>query len=151
MNDALAKSIDQIDLAFLRQEYCERFGRNDCDFDEASKHLKTFFKVVSHTNVPLAMTSKQADDLWHTFILFTPQYRAFCARFFGKYVDHQPHTNATPVPALAFLNWFEALEDEVGSIDEFWLRDLPVHVQRSLIEKKIPDVTALKWSGWTGA
>ena len=32
------------------------------------------------------------DDMWHTFILFTPAYTAFCGEQFGRYLHHQPLT-----------------------------------------------------------
>ncbi len=30
------------------------------------------------------------DQLWHAFVLNTKLYRAFCDRFFGRYIDHDP-------------------------------------------------------------
>jgi hypothetical protein len=30
------------------------------------------------------------DRLWHSFILHTKLYRAFCERHFGRYIDHDP-------------------------------------------------------------
>ncbi len=30
------------------------------------------------------------DKLWHAFVLNTKLYRAFCDRFFGRYIDHDP-------------------------------------------------------------
>ena len=30
------------------------------------------------------------DDMWHTFILFTPAYVAFCFENFGTYLHHEP-------------------------------------------------------------
>ena len=32
------------------------------------------------------------DEMWHTFILFTVDYRRFCERYLGGYVDHYPTT-----------------------------------------------------------
>jgi hypothetical protein len=32
----------------------------------------------------------ELDELWHTFILFTPAYVEFCFRFFGSYLHHAP-------------------------------------------------------------
>jgi hypothetical protein len=33
------------------------------------------------------------DEMWHTFILFTPDYFKFCEEHFGYYVHHMPSTN----------------------------------------------------------
>src|SRR5690349_874928 len=32
---------------------------------------------------------KHLDNLWHTFILHTRDYHAFCMRFFGEYLHHE--------------------------------------------------------------
>ncbi len=34
--------------------------------------------------------SRVVDDLWHEFILFTRLYGAFCQRYFGRMIHHQP-------------------------------------------------------------
>jgi hypothetical protein len=32
------------------------------------------------------------DEMWHTFVLFTKDYAAFCERYFGHFVHHVPTT-----------------------------------------------------------
>lgn len=39
--------------------------------------------------IPLQMNSA-VDPLWHAFIINTKLYRAFCDKFYGKYIDHDP-------------------------------------------------------------
>lgn len=34
------------------------------------------------------------DEGWHTFILFTREYREFCLVHFGRFIDHVPTTDA---------------------------------------------------------
>ncbi|MDI1479264.1 hypothetical protein [Polyangium sp. y55x31] len=34
------------------------------------------------------------DEMWHCFLLFTQDYVAFCFRFFGQFIHHQPVTLA---------------------------------------------------------
>ena len=41
------------------------------------------------------MHSLSVDEAWHQFVLFTAEYSAFCARYFGKYRHHAP-SNAPP-------------------------------------------------------
>ncbi len=31
------------------------------------------------------------DEMWHTFVLFTKDYQAFCYRYFGHFVHHVPN------------------------------------------------------------
>ena len=38
---------------------------------------------------PIQMV-ESIDRLWHAFVLNTKLYRAFCDRFFGRYIDHDP-------------------------------------------------------------
>jgi|SoiMethySBSTD1v2_1073268.scaffolds.fasta_scaffold266525_4 hypothetical protein len=46
--------------------------------------------------IPLAQRDRpiqmveSIDKLWHAFVLNTKLYRAFCDRFFGRYIDHDP-------------------------------------------------------------
>jgi hypothetical protein len=34
------------------------------------------------------------DEMWHTFVLFTREYHAYCQRVFGRYIHHTPRTMA---------------------------------------------------------
>lgn len=34
---------------------------------------------------------KEIDDMWHTFLLFTQDYWAFCNKYFGKFLHHVPN------------------------------------------------------------
>ena len=36
------------------------------------------------------MHSLAVDEAWHQFVLFTAEYSAFCARYFGRYRHHAP-------------------------------------------------------------
>jgi len=38
--------------------------------------------------------SARIDLAWHYFILFTRDYRDFCDKFFGRFIDHQPRHQA---------------------------------------------------------
>src|SRR5205823_112792 len=98
------EDFDQYDIRFLERKFCEEFDYSRTDFEVAVEGLNTFFSLIRDNPGPLAVSRRRVDDLWHTFILFTPQYREFCTRYFGKYVDHQPNTPATPVPPEAFFN-----------------------------------------------
>jgi hypothetical protein len=40
--------------------------------------------------VPLFNEAYAIDLMWHTFLLFTEDYAAFCARYFGFFVHHRP-------------------------------------------------------------
>jgi hypothetical protein len=40
----------------------------------------------------------QIDEMWHTFLLFTPDYAAFCERYFGFFLHHVPAGDEEEVP-----------------------------------------------------
>lgn len=47
-----------------------------------------------------AMTPELAkiDEMWHTFVLFTPDYADFCERYFGFFLHHVPTDDAADEP-----------------------------------------------------
>lgn len=46
------------------------------------------------------------DNMWHTFLLFTPDYFKFCEKYFGGYLHHQPNTSNKPMPKKQFEKEF---------------------------------------------
>lgn len=45
------------------------------------------------------------DLAWHYFVLFTKDYRDFCDRYFGRFIDHQPgHQAETKAQTLQQIN-----------------------------------------------
>jgi len=64
------------------------------------------------------------DYMWHTFILFTKEYTAFCQQYFGHYLHHQPTTKAEKERFSALSEdeqlaeitaTFDAIQDELDS------------------------------------
>jgi hypothetical protein len=47
------------------------------------------------------------DEMWHTFLLFTPAYDAFCRTHFGRYIHHQPElgTGDDPPPLDEYVQF----------------------------------------------
>lgn len=54
--------------------------------------LKDYFimGVCAYPNGSIAMPSHIVDQLWHTFLIFTPDYTSFCQKAFGYYFHHIP-------------------------------------------------------------
>ena len=54
--------------------------------------LKRWLILAGDTNDGdgLGMMSAEVDNLWHTFLLFTKEYQAFCNDMFGKFIHHCP-------------------------------------------------------------
>src|SRR5262245_45645941 len=56
-----------------------------------ARALRQFFLAYFKSGYRrVAMPSKVADDLWHEFILFTREYKAFCEAAFGNFLHHTP-------------------------------------------------------------
>lgn len=55
--------------------------------------VKRFLYLCATTKESLS-PSKAIDDGWHLFILHTADYAAFCTRYLGRFIHHQPFTRA---------------------------------------------------------
>lgn len=104
------EKIDQFNFGILRERYLDSTSDSEGGFNEAVAEFKKFLKLIARTDKPLAVLSRRVDELWHTFIIFTPQYRKFCEETFGEFIDHQPHTFQFKVPIEAIINIREEYE-----------------------------------------
>ncbi|RJQ89707.1 glycine-rich domain-containing protein [Amycolatopsis panacis] len=65
-----------------------------------------FLATCAHATEPLA-PSDTVDIGWHTFILYTREYAAFCDRVAGRFIHHEPAdtgvipVNRTPVDSMS--------------------------------------------------
>nr|VFK16557.1 MAG: hypothetical protein BECKLPF1236B_GA0070989_109713 [Candidatus Kentron sp. LPFa] len=146
-------SIQETDFSFVREktsryiehETTERFRHAECEF-------KKFLTLVKFGQGPLAIPSSAVDEIWHAFILYTPQYRQFCEEVFGFFVDHQPNSVETPVPTSAISNFYAEYEKHFGQPDPIWFEDFDEETASLLRGKSVPEwfSTQYKWSGWPG-
>lgn len=69
------------------------FNYTDEDMCIIEKEFKRFMVMsVLLEDKGIGMYSKDIDNLWHSFILFTKEYATFCDRFNGKFIHHVPET-----------------------------------------------------------
>lgn len=93
---------------------------NDLSIEEKLQLIETalmdYFSIFldSNNKAFYNFPSIVADDLWHTFLLFTVDYREFCLKSFGKVIDHEPHTDKEPQKAhfTNLLNTFIVLKNK---------------------------------------
>lgn len=92
-----------------------RFARdykvNENDALRVFKETKQFLYDCSKSAKPLTPPSKEVDQMWHTFILFTKDYAAFCLKHFGKFIHH------TPIALSAGCNSDQGGSQEDGGMD----------------------------------
>lgn len=77
------------------------------------------------------MCSKDVDNLWHSFILFTIHYASFCDTYNGKFIHHIPETDEHKTPQqlaedrenfCAFIKRYEdTFKEEIHPV---WLLDM---------------------------
>lgn len=82
----LALSYENIDII---TKFCSEY---DVEHELAKEYfieVKKFLFLCANTTDRLA-PSFEIDKIWHTFILFTKDYRQYCMHFLGKYIDHVP-------------------------------------------------------------
>lgn len=82
------------------------------------------------------------DEMWHTFVLFTLDYRRFCMRFFGYYLNHAPATRAEKEKVKAEIQ---------ADPDAYWAKQEALNEARfSYIYDHLGEETLVKWfSEWT--
>lgn len=87
--------------------------------------------VHKDSKMGCGMYSKDVDNLWHTFLLFTKEYAAFCRDHAGFFIHHVPEIEGprsvekrqeAQQDFLAFIENYEtAFNEEVNPI---WLLDV---------------------------
>ncbi|HAT1994831.1 TPA: hypothetical protein ACT9MM_001425 [Legionella pneumophila] len=99
-------------LSYRNKNVLERYTMdypNNClTSEEAFQELMKFFwlslkhkaeKLCAPTNTELDFICgihsemKEIDDMWHTFLLFTKDYAAFCKNYLDIFFHHSPTTN----------------------------------------------------------
>ncbi|MFE0021331.1 glycine-rich domain-containing protein [Amycolatopsis sp. NPDC059021] len=64
----------------------------DMDHELASRitdQALAFLGTCAVSTVPLS-PSAQVDIGWHTFLMYTREYREFCTKMAGRFIDHEP-------------------------------------------------------------
>ncbi len=78
-------------------KFLERF---DIPFEEAAdlfEETKKWLWLATVEDHPVMMITNDLillDEMWHTFVLFTREYAEFCTKHLGRFVHHQPTTQA---------------------------------------------------------
>jgi hypothetical protein len=97
---------------------------------ELKKYL-ALSAVKTKEDLGTGMFSHDVDNLWHAFILFTPEYAEFCNNYIGHFIHHAPEINEHRSPEQqeearkdfqAFVkNYEETFGEEVHAI---WFLDM---------------------------
>jgi hypothetical protein len=77
----------------LKKRYMSERDKTEQEFQLVQLALKDWFSIFAgNTNRTqfFDFPSKEVDELWHMFILFTKDYREFCQNYIGQFLDHVP-------------------------------------------------------------
>ena len=72
------------------------------------------------------MYSRDVDNLWHTFILFTKEYSDFCQKHYGRYLHHVPrieNTKTEETKVNRFQVFLDRYESLFGDVHPIWFLD----------------------------
>jgi len=121
-------------LSYKNDDIIKKFcSEHRIDYSLAEEYfseLKKFLYLCSNSNETLA-PSQEIDKIWHTFILFTKEYRLYCLNYLGKLVDHAPQVNKPTSSSENYLintiNIYEyvfgELKNNIWQIDFYNNRD----------------------------
>ena len=73
----------------LVDKYVRDYGVSQSDTFEHFEEVKKFLAVCASDRSRSFAPSKALDEMWHTFVLFTPDYHQFCS-LLGGYIHHRP-------------------------------------------------------------
>jgi hypothetical protein len=131
-------------LSFQNANVLSRYARdyptNHLSAEEALSELIKFFwlsdlhqkEKASNPDPSLDFTCmmheemRELDDMWHTFLLFTKEYHAFCRSYFGYFIHHSPFT-----------------EEDKRRVNDRYMIDLERFL--SYLYDKLGQETVMKW------
>lgn len=80
------------------RRFREQFPVSEREANDIFRQLKKWLWLCASSPNPgrLAITDQllMIDEMWHTFLMYTREYHAFCTRSFGKFLHHAPTTTA---------------------------------------------------------
>ena len=120
----LVTSLDNFEAHYL-QEKLLKDGKFESpeQYQEAFTEFKKYVALSEICEKKMSMMSKEVDEVWHQFILFTPQYHKFCKEMLGGYFHHIPKTSLTPLNPKGRENFFESYKEVFGEVPKIWAED----------------------------
>lgn len=108
-------------LGYQHPRLLERYAAdNGVSRDVAAERFEAFkqFMIVCAMKPGPKVTSDPIDSVWHSFLLFTSDYRAFCTDYLGRFINHEPFEQPNP---SAYLETRAFTEQLFGTLDSrFW-------------------------------
>jgi len=117
---SLPRSFSDV-MAYQNERVLRRYELDhDVNRNEARRRfegLKQFLLVCAITP-GYKVTSDAIDSMWHTFLMFTKDYRAFCVDYLGRFINHEPFEVPSPE---SYLSTRARATELFGDLDaELW-------------------------------
>lgn len=130
-------------LAYQNAEVVRRFVADHAVSESAAEQIfletkRWLWLCAEHSaNMPdtcLNMNAEMSviDEMWHTFLLFTREYAAFCQRYFGRFIHHSPTTTSEKQTTTREKRLeetratYEYIYDQLGpDVLKLWVEELP--------------------------
>lgn len=120
----IARSFDEI-MAYQNDRVIDRYAK---DYSQSIEYVHGCFDALKQFLIVCVLkpgykvTSREIDGMWHTFILFTKNYREFCETYLGRFVNHNPFENPAPGVYTETRNFtkfvFAELDEKYWPLDE---------------------------------
>ena len=114
-------SLDTFEAPYLQEKLLNdgKFS-SPGEYQEAFTEFKKFVLLTQVSRETLGMTSPKVDEVWHQFILFTPEYHGFCEDLLGRYLHHAPKTSYTKGNPNGRKNFERAYQETFSGIPNIW-------------------------------
>jgi hypothetical protein len=89
-DETLWQQILEHDLSVVTRTFAERQPGFANDAKELEVECKRFLYLAAIAPNLVFAPTKPVDEYWHQFVMFTQEYEAFCAKFNGGFVHHNP-------------------------------------------------------------
>jgi hypothetical protein len=123
------EKIAQYECPAIVDRFVEEVGVNPDEACEIFEDVKKWLYLVSrYDDLPMPAQMYVVDEMWHTFLMFTREYREFCVSYLGMVVDHIPEDPKEMEVRTGYnmRSFIELVYDELGEDTAIrWFADLP--------------------------
>lgn len=134
----LAYENKEIVWSFM-DKYAVSFREAQSIFRETKKYL-WLIALARHRGLPTPFINDALlviDEMWHTFLLFTAEYRRYCENHYGFYIDHLPTTRAD------LKSIYREFRKDPAGMNELFAQEL--REQLSFIYDELGHRTVVTW------
>jgi len=110
------RALENYEAPFLQ----ERLGLEEDEYRVLFDEFKKYAGLTQVADGKLGMPSKDVDEIWHQFILFTREYAQFCDDTLGYFLHHSPSVSTDktmPGDTNRFINLYQAV---YGALPSIW-------------------------------